>query len=108
MSSLKNKRHNLNHSIMSQTSMLIHVTPEELQNAIIEGVKTQLQDLKSHFQPKEPNEYLTRSDVAQMLKIDLSSVHNWTKKGVLISYQIGGRVYYKRAEIENAIIKLKK
>jgi hypothetical protein len=43
-----------------------------------------------------------------MLKIDLSSVHNWTKKGILTSYQIGGRVYYKRAEVESAIIELKK
>ena len=91
-----------------ETVQFIQVTPEQLQNAIIEGVKTQLQDLKKHFQPKEPNEYLTRVEVAEMLKIDLSSVHNWTKKGILISYQIGGRVYYKRAEVENAIVELKK
>ena len=91
-----------------QSVQFIQVTPEQLQNAIIEGVKTQLQDLKKHFQPKEPNEYLTRVEVAEMLKIDLSSVHNWTKKGILISYQIGGRVYYKRAEVENAIVELKK
>ena len=86
----------------------IQVTPQQLQDAIIDGVKTQLQDLKKHFQPKEPNEYLTRVEVAEMLKIDLSSVHNWTKKGILTSYQIGGRVYYKRLEIENAIVELKK
>ncbi|MEP3838895.1 MAG: helix-turn-helix domain-containing protein [Algibacter sp.] len=86
----------------------VQVTPEQLQNAIIEGVKTQLQDLKKHFQPKEPNEYLTRVEVAKLLKIDLSSVHNWTKKEILTSYQIGGRVYYKRAEVENAIVQLKK
>lgn len=85
---------------------------EQLQNGIIEGilegVKTQFQDFKKHFQPKEPNEYLTRNDVAEMLKIDLSSVHNWTKRGILQSYQIGGRVYYKRKEVEDAIVKLKK
>ncbi|WP_242121650.1 helix-turn-helix domain-containing protein [Aestuariivivens sediminicola] len=91
-----------------QTIQFIQVTPEQLQNAIIEGVKLQLQDLKKHFQPKEPNEYLTRADVAEMLKIDLSSVHNWTKRGILTSYQIGGRVYYKHKEIENAIVELKK
>lgn len=91
-----------------QTVQFISVTPEQLQEAIIEGVKTQLQDLKKHFEPKTPNEYLTRVEVAEMLKIDLSSVHNWTKKGILISYQIGGRVYYKRSEVESAIIQLKK
>ena len=91
---------------MMQQIQFIQVTPEQLQNAIIEGVKTQLQDLKKHFQPKQPNEYLTRNEVAEMLKIDLSSVHNWTKRRILQSYQIGGRVYYKRDEVENAIVKL--
>ena len=27
-------------------------------------------------------------------------------KGILQSYQIGGRVYYKRKEVESAIVKL--
>lgn len=93
---------------MEKTIQFVQVTPEQLQNAIIEGVKLQLNDLKEHLQPKEPTKYLTRSDVAEMLKIDLSSVHNWTKRRVLKSYQISGRIYYKRAEVENAIIELKK
>ncbi len=91
-----------------QNIQFIQITPEQLSNAIIEGVKLQLQDLKKHFKPKEPNRYLTRQDVANMLQIDLSSVHNWTKKGTLTSYQISGRIYYKLDEVEDAIIKLKK
>ena len=90
------------------TIQLISVTPEELQNAIIEGVKLQLETLKADFQPKEPTAYLTRKEVAKMLKIDISSVHNWTVKGVLKAYQISGRVYYKRAEVESGIVELKK
>ncbi|UAM98748.1 helix-turn-helix domain-containing protein [Polaribacter litorisediminis] len=92
----------------AQSIQFVQVTPEQLQHAIIQGVKLQLDSLKEHFQPKEPNTYLTRSDVAKMLKIDLSSVHNWTKKGTLKSYQISGRVYYKLAEVENSIVELKK
>ena len=84
----------------------LQVTPEQLQDAIIDRLKIQLDDLKKNFQPKTPTEYLTRSEVAELLKIDLSTVHNWTKKGNLISYGIGSRVYFKRKELENAIIKL--
>jgi hypothetical protein len=91
-----------------QQIQFVQVTPEQLKNAIIEGVKLQLNDLKKSFQPKEPTEYLTRNDVAEMLKIDLSSVHNWTVKGILTAYQIGGRVYYKRVEVETAIVQLNK
>jgi excisionase family DNA binding protein len=79
--------------------------PKNLQNDI-DYLKSELEDLKKNFQPKTPNEYLTRNEVAEMLKIDLSSVHNWTKRRILQSYQIGGRVYYKRDEVENAIVKL--
>jgi excisionase family DNA binding protein len=89
-----------------QTVQFISVTPEQLQNAIIEGVKTQLEDLKKHFEPKTPNVYLTRQEVAEMLSVDLSTVHNWKVKGILTAYQIGGRVFYLRTDVENAIVKL--
>lgn len=85
---------------------LIELTPEQLQNAIVDGVKVHLNELKKSFQPKEPTEFLTRSEVAELLKIDLSTVHNWTKRGRLTSYGIGSRIYYKRSEVENAIVKL--
>ncbi len=81
--------------------------PQEYQSDI-QYIKSELQDLKKNFQPQKPTEYLTRVEVSKMLKIDLSTCHNWTKKQILISYQIGGRVYYKRKEIENAIVKLNK
>ena len=42
-----------------------------------------------------------------MLSVDLSTVHNWTKKGILTAHQIGGRVFYLRTDVENAIVKLK-
>ena len=91
-----------------QQVQFIQITSEELQHAIIEGVKTQLEDLKKHFEPKTPTEYLTRYEVADLLSVDVSTVHNYTKRKLLTSYGIGSRVYYKRAEVENAVIKLNK
>lgn len=88
--------------------MQIEFNTEELKNEIIEGIKPQFDELKKHFQPKNPTEYLTRQETANLLKVDLSTIHNYTKKGVLTSYGIGSRVYYKRSEVENAIIKLNK
>lgn len=84
----------------------IQVTPEQLQEAIINGVKNQLENFKRHFQPKEPTEYLTRKEVSDLFKVDISTIHNWTVKGILKAYSIGRRVYYKRSEVEKAIIKL--
>lgn len=80
--------------------------PEKYQNDI-NFIKSELADLKSNFEPKEPTIYLTRNEVSEMLHVDLSTVHNWTKKGKLKSYGMVGRVYYKRDEVENAIVELK-
>ena len=92
---------------MNGQIQLIQLTPNELQNAIIEGVNIQLEKLKTHFQPKEPTELLTRSETSALLKINLTTLWNYTKQGKLISYGIGNRVYYKRAEVMQSIIKLK-
>ncbi len=89
-----------------QQVQLISITPQQLQDAILEGVKHQLEDLKKNFKPQTPTEYLTRSEVAKMLKCDISTVHNWGKAGKLTRHAIGNRIYFKRSEIERAIIQL--
>ncbi|SDE41021.1 Helix-turn-helix domain-containing protein [Ulvibacter litoralis] len=69
-------------------------------------IEQRLNDIKNHFQPIKPIELMTRKEVALFFKVDISTVHNWTKKGKLQSYGIGARVYYKRKEVENVLIKL--
>ncbi len=86
-----------------ETVQFISITPEKLQESILSGVRNELETLKREFQPKEPVVYLTRNEVRDLLKVDLSTVHNWTKKGKLKAYGISGRIYYKRSEVEAAI-----
>lgn len=92
--------------IEMQAVQFIQITPQEFQETIINGVKEEIKLLKAEFQPKEPTEYLTRNEVAKLLKVDLSTVHNWTKKGKIKAYGIGNRVYYKRDEINQNITPL--
>lgn len=88
---------------MEKTIQLIQIRPEDLQKGIIEGVKSEIDKLKSEFQPKQPTEFLTRQQVKELLVVDLSTIHNWTKRGKLKAYGLAGRVYYKRSEVEQAI-----
>lgn len=88
------------------TSTLIQTTPEQLTGVILSEIDKKLNELKLQFQPKEPTEYLTRKEVKNILHIDLSTLHRWTKKGKLKAYGIGNRVYYKRHEIESTLIPL--
>ncbi|MBC6999678.1 helix-turn-helix domain-containing protein [Cytophaga sp. FL35] len=93
---------------MSGTIQFINTTPDELLSAVDQRLEGRLKKLAENFQPKEPTEYLTRHEVANLLKVDVSSVHNYTKKGLLTSYGLSGRVYYKRSEVESALIQLNK
>ncbi len=81
----------------------IQYSPEQLKSEINEGVKIQLQEFLKHFTLKQPNEYLTRQEVAQMLNVDLSTIHNWCKSKKLNPLGIGSRVYFLRSEIEASL-----
>ena len=85
---------------------LIGISVEQLQNKILDGVKNQIDKLKKDFQPKEPQTYLTRKEVAELLKVDYSTLHNWKHKGTLTPVGIGGRVLYRRSDIDAKLIEL--
>jgi len=90
-----------------ETIQFIQTSPEQVTDVILQGFRKEIEKFKKDFQPKEPTEYLTRNELKDLLKCDLSTIHNWTVKGKLKAYGIGNRVYYKRSEIESAIISLK-
>jgi len=86
-----------------QTVQFIQTTPDELQQQINEGVKAQLEAFLKEFKPKQPNEYLTRKEVAKLFKVDISTIHNWCKSKKLKPLGIGSRVYFLRSDIEKSL-----
>ncbi len=76
---------------------------DEFKKEINEIVKFQIQDNLKQLQLKPPKEYLTRSEVARMFDVDLSTIHNWCKKKKLNPLGIGSRVYFLRSEIEASL-----
>lgn len=85
---------------------ITELTTNELRSLLKESVKQEFNQLKEEILCKTPTQYLTRKQVAKMLDINLTTLNNWTNRGALTSYGIQGRVYYKRDEVEKAIIKL--
>ena len=84
--------------------MLLY-SKEHLEKETLAIIKSQLTQLVSNFKPQH-EEYLTRDDVARILQVSKSTVSNWKKSGALAAYGIEGRVYYKRSDIEMAMIKI--
>ena len=87
---------------------LLSLSTDDLKRLVTEAIQPQLEEIKKNLQPIEPTEYLSRNQLADMLQIDLSTLHNWNKKGIIQPHQLGGRIFYLRHEIKDAIIPLKK
>jgi len=89
----------------SAITQLHNLTANQILNPLEELLK-QFENLKNQLQPKTSTDLLTRNQVADMFMVNLSTIHNWTKRKTLKSYGVEGRVYYKRCEVEQAIVKL--
>lgn len=86
-----------------ETIQLIKITPRQLKEQFSEVVQNQIDELRKYLESKEPTEYLTRQEVAKLLKINMATLTSWTHKGLLKGYFIDNSVYYKRHEIDDAL-----
>lgn len=84
----------------------IETSPQKLKEEIGEEIKSQLNSFLEYFNPKLPEQYLTRKEVAELFKVNLSTIHSWSKNGTLKPYGIGSRVYYLRSDIEESLQRL--
>jgi excisionase family DNA binding protein len=80
------------------------ITPQQLKESILSDVRTELKELVLNFQPTKQPEYLTRKEVAKILKVSLVTLSDWNKKGVLKPYRLGNLIRYKREELDQALI----
>ena len=94
---------------MTNSILLQDVTPKELADLINDGVQKSLCDFKKELSDQKANDdLLTRKEACEFLKIDSSTLWAWTNKGKVKAYGIVNRRYYKRAELLECLIPLKK
>jgi hypothetical protein len=94
---------------MATESTLVHnISSEEFFNKLNE-LKMALAINQQPIKKAEPikEELMTPEEVALYFKRCKDTIENWTKKGYLKKYGIGRAVYYKRSEVESAIVPLK-
>ncbi|MEH6538100.1 MAG: helix-turn-helix domain-containing protein [Psychroserpens sp.] len=73
----------------------------------ITTIRDILNQQELHSGSQEPDTLMTRKETVEYLKIDSSTLWSWTKKGKIKCYGIGNRRYYKRSDIDKALIILK-
>lgn len=84
-----------------------NISVDELTEIIAEKLVDKLEKrIATLISKQNDEELLTRTETVELLKINLTTLWNWTKKGKLTAYGIGNRVYYKRGEIMKALVTL--
>ncbi len=84
------------------------VNPQEFKESIVSDIKAEFVKLSKNFQPILPPKYLTRKEVAKILKISLVTLSDWNKKGILKPYRLGNLIRYKQSELDQALISINK
>jgi hypothetical protein len=95
--------------MLTNSILLQQLTVEELQLLIGSSVKSGIQEFQNEIRSKgNSEELLTREETCHLLKIDSSTLWVWTNQKKVKAYGIGARRYYKRSEIMDCLILLKK
>jgi excisionase family DNA binding protein len=85
---------------------LIQITFEQLRDSLTANILDALKDKTQRPTAPKNEEYLTREETANLLKINKSTLWSYTKQGKLNAYSIGNRVYYKRSEVDKSFTRL--
>ena len=83
-----------------ETNMLIQISPEQLSQMIISGIREELQKFQSVSGEKSNNkDLMTRKEVCDYLQCSETSLWDWTKKGKIIATKVGKRKVLYRKKI---------
>lgn len=82
-------------------------TPEELVDSILIRLDSKLKERldKYNLSKKDEEELLTVEETIDFLKCSKQALWNWRKSGILPSYRLGNRVYYKKSDIYDKLVK---
>ena len=72
-----------------------NISVDELTEIIAEKLVDKLEKRIATLVSKQnDDELLSRTETAKILKVELTTLWSWTKKGKITAYGIGNRVYY--------------
>lgn len=89
-----------------KNTQIIGVSPEDFKKSIIEDVKEELSKIKLNKKKHSQEEYLTRKELAELFKVTLPTISDWSKKGILKPYRLGNLVRFKKSEVESTLKKI--
>lgn len=95
---------------MLQNSILLQNLDVEQLTALMENVfDTKFKDFKKELNTKtEDDDLMTRQEVLELLQINASTLWHYQNKGRITVYKFSNKCFYKKSEIMQSLIALKK
>lgn len=85
--------------MITKTIQIQEISVDEFADKVAEKLLIKMRQYLDQMGSNESDVYLTRTEAADFLKINLTTLWNWTNKGKIKSYGIGNRRYYNKKEI---------
>ena len=94
---------------MKQNRLTFERVPEAIESLLEELAELKKMLTNQKEQPtEEKEEYLTPSEMMQLLKISSVTLWNWDKKGITRPLRIGNQKRYRHSDLEKIIIEFGK
>lgn len=87
---------------MNKDLLLSAIPLPELVDGIAKAVRDEIA-AQPAANPPQPEELLSRKDTAELLRITLPTLREYTRRGLVKGYRIGARVRYRRSEVLAAL-----
>lgn len=88
----------------NKNKRVIDLYYDEFENSLTHIIEKRLNSAIKDLHKGE--ELVSRNEAKERLGIAYSTLADYTKKGILPSYRIGNRVYYKWSEVVGSAIKV--
>lgn len=88
---------------MLQESTLLHQISHDRLLLLFKELEQKISDISI----EKSEELLTPEQTADFFQKSKDTIENWTKKGYLKKYGIGGAVFYKKTELFDALQRIK-
>ena len=83
----------------TKTIEIQDITVDELADIVADKLLDKIKHYIEELHKDKSDEYLTRQETADYLKIDPSTLWHWTNKGKIKCYGIAHRRYYNKQDI---------
>lgn len=86
---------------------IVILTPDQLQS-FVDSVAQKVESIIKDSQKKQitSKEWLTAKEVCEVLKISYTTLHDWSKKGILKKHKIGDRIRFRHNEVLDSLLKI--